>query len=87
MDCDGLADNAFGPLVSSACRFDFTLLFEESVMRTGPATIFVLLAIPRFYALLNRTRCLAKDAFLYTKLVITESLIHFYPEARDDRQS
>lgn len=69
MECGPSADNAFGPLVRSACRFDFTLLFEETVLRVGPAAVFLLLGVASIYSLVGSTPCLVKDTFLYAKIV------------------
>ena len=44
--CSFAADTDFGPSVLSCRReFDFTLLFEEAVLVTLPAGIFIILAI------------------------------------------
>ncbi|RDA86714.1 hypothetical protein CP532_4180 [Ophiocordyceps camponoti-leonardi (nom. inval.)] len=36
------ADDSFGPLVASYCRFDLTLLFEQSVLSIGPASVIII---------------------------------------------
>ena len=48
--CPPGIDNAFGPIVTS-CRggFDFTLLFEQSVMIIGPAALVLLLTPYRLW--------------------------------------
>jgi hypothetical protein len=52
------SDNSWGPVVEGQCRggFDFTLLFEESLLSIGPSTV-LLLAIPlRILQLYRRNR-------------------------------
>jgi hypothetical protein len=52
------ADDKFGPVVASDCRggFDFTLLFEQTVLSILPAAIFALAAPVRLvYLVLRRT--------------------------------
>lgn len=55
MVCD---DNVFGPTVAYGCRasFDFTLLFEQSILSIGPSVILLVLAPPRILQLLTRHR-------------------------------
>ncbi|KUJ15922.1 P-loop containing nucleoside triphosphate hydrolase protein [Mollisia scopiformis] len=50
--CLQSSDNAFGPIVQG-CRsnFDFTLLFEQSILSIGPAALFLLAAPPRLTSL------------------------------------
>lgn len=51
--CGWAADNAFGPSVSSCRRqFDFTILFEETVLVTIPACTFIILALATVLSLL-----------------------------------
>jgi ATP-binding cassette subfamily C (CFTR/MRP) protein 1 len=47
------ADNAFGPAISSACRsgFDFTVMFEQSILSILPSALLLLLTPIRLYAL------------------------------------
>jgi ATP-binding cassette subfamily C (CFTR/MRP) protein 1 len=47
------ADNAFGPAISRACRsgFDFTLMFEQSMLSILPSALLLLLTPLRLYAL------------------------------------
>ena len=41
--CSLVADSAFGPAVDATCRsFDFTLLFEQTVLGLVPAVLFAL---------------------------------------------
>ena len=47
--CNSLVDS-FGP-VATGCRFDFTLLFEESILFLGPSIVFLILAGLRIWNL------------------------------------
>ncbi len=55
--CHPLNDNVFGPVVNE-CRsnFDFTLLFEQSILSIGPAALLLLLAPLRFVKLLKASK-------------------------------
>ena len=46
-------EDVFGPVVTASCRngFDFTLLFEESILTLLPISIFLLIASARIWAL------------------------------------
>ena len=50
-------DDVFGPVVKG-CRanFDFTLLFEQSILTIGPAALLLLFAPPRLIRLLRSNR-------------------------------
>ncbi|KAJ4863834.1 ABC transporter domain-containing protein [Trichoderma breve] len=68
-------DGFFGPAVwADGCRggFDFTLSFEESILSTLPAALFLLLSIPRAFYLL-RTPDKAKRRSAYTPKLIASS--------------
>ncbi|KAI1277349.1 ABC transporter [Xylaria sp. FL0933] len=80
--CPSDADSSFGPAINSGCRggFDFTLLFEESVLSLLPAALFILVAALRVvYLVKSRTKagsnlaCLQKltVAFLYGALELS----------------
>lgn len=55
--CSIAADNVFGPAVNSSCRggFDFTILFEQSILGILPAGVF-LIAFPAALYSLTRNR-------------------------------
>ncbi|TVY29246.1 ABC transporter [Lachnellula hyalina] len=55
--CQPLNDNVFGPVVQG-CRsgFDFTLLFEQTILSIGPAALLLLSTPPRLLRLLQTTR-------------------------------
>ncbi|KAF2488718.1 putative multidrug resistance protein [Lophium mytilinum] len=62
--CTAHADNVFGPVVSPVCRhgFDFTLLFEQSILSIGPSSIFLLLVPLRLFWL-YRSKTTARPSF------------------------
>lgn len=49
--CSFQADNVFGPVIAPACRhgFDFTLLFEQSILSIAPSSIFLILVPLRLF--------------------------------------
>jgi ATP-binding cassette, subfamily C (CFTR/MRP), member 1 len=55
--CQSFNDDTFGPVVHG-CRsnFDFTLLFEQSILSIGPAALLLLLAPPRLVRLLRSSK-------------------------------
>lgn len=54
--CSIEADNAFGPAVNASCRdgFDFTLLFEQSILGILPAVVFLVAFPEALYRLTKR---------------------------------
>ncbi|KAK7953218.1 multidrug resistance-associated [Apiospora saccharicola] len=65
-------DDSFGPSVKSPeCRggFDFTLMFEESILTLLPAALFVALAAIRSYSLVGKRLAVRRDVSYYCKLV------------------
>ncbi|KAH8896000.1 putative ABC transporter [Thozetella sp. PMI_491] len=75
MACQPLADSAFGPLIGENCRaLDFTLYFEETILRTGISTLFLVLAIPRLIFLSWRSRCVERNRLFVAK-ILTEAMI------------
>jgi ATP-binding cassette subfamily C (CFTR/MRP) protein 1 len=61
--CSPAADNTLGPAITADCRFDFTLLFEQSFLSLVPAAIFIIISPWRFAQLLGRdTKTLASSA-------------------------
>lgn len=51
-------DASFGPTVSNCktSRFDFTLLFEQSILTIAPLVLCLLLTVPRIVRLLGSRR-------------------------------
>lgn len=68
-----LADNTFGPATSANCRggFDFTLLFEETILSILPLTFILVVAPFRvLYLFKKQTKIIrGKRLLLHTKLV------------------
>ncbi len=56
-NCQASNDNSFGPIVEG-CRsgFDFTLLFEQTILSIGPSAMLLLFAPPRFVKLLRSSK-------------------------------
>ncbi|KAM0819840.1 hypothetical protein AB5N19_05656 [Seiridium cardinale] len=55
--CSPLVDAAFGPVVDHCARtFDFTLLFEETILSILPSSVFLILASVRIAVLSVRKR-------------------------------
>ncbi|PYI06874.1 multidrug resistance-associated protein [Aspergillus sclerotiicarbonarius CBS 121057] len=71
--CSLEADNVFGPVVSHACRdgFDFTLLFEQSILGLIPAVAFLLASPLRVRHLAKRDVRTQRNTMRMAKLVIT----------------
>lgn len=46
-------DNSFGPIINHGCRaaFDFTLLFEQTILYVVPSALFLLTAPLNFFVL------------------------------------
>ena len=55
--CSPSADKIFGPAVSEACRggFDFTLLFEQSILSLAPSLLLFVCALGRILHLSHTT--------------------------------
>lgn len=49
--CSPEADNSFGPVIACPAIFDFTLLFEQSILAIGPSAIFLLVVPWRIWSL------------------------------------
>ncbi|KAK6858071.1 multidrug resistance-associated protein [Apiospora arundinis] len=66
-------DASFGPSVKSPeCRgggFDFTLLFEESILAILPAALFIALAAIRSFSLAGKRPAVRRNVLYYCKLV------------------
>lgn len=59
--CDYRADDLFGPAINCD-QFDFTLLFEQSILTIGPSALF-LLAIPFHISHMYRSKRLHVERF------------------------
>lgn len=71
LGCSLEADNVFGPVVSRACRdgFDFTLLFEQSILGLLPALAFLLASPLRVRHLAKRDVRTQRNTMRTAKLV------------------
>ncbi|TVY81873.1 ABC transporter FUM19 [Lachnellula suecica] len=73
--CSPSLDDTWGPVVD-VCRrpFDFTLIFEESILSLLPAGVFFLLALGRIWQLLGREQKAAGGVIVVAKQSIIASL-------------
>jgi ATP-binding cassette, subfamily C (CFTR/MRP), member 1 len=68
--CPAFPDNSFGPAVAECERaFDFTLLFEESILSIGPSVLLLLFAPLRILSLSNKRRKVGGKPLQLVKLV------------------
>lgn len=69
-ECPASADQAFGPAIRG-CRsqFDFTLLFEETILTLLPCIVFILLVFFRAIALLREAPVTKTDWAVTAKTV------------------
>ncbi|OCK85970.1 putative multidrug resistance protein [Lepidopterella palustris CBS 459.81] len=74
--CTLHADNVFGPVVAPPCRngFDFTLLFEQSLLSIAPSSIFLLL-VPLRLLWLYRSSITTLPHIVYTGKALAISLL------------
>ncbi|OCK89464.1 putative multidrug resistance protein [Cenococcum geophilum 1.58] len=75
--CTLHADNVFGPVVASPCRhgFDFTLLFEQSILSIVPSSIFLLLVPLRLFWLYRSSITTLPHYSVYTGKALAISLL------------
>ncbi|PYH68010.1 uncharacterized protein BO88DRAFT_405908 [Aspergillus vadensis CBS 113365] len=73
--CSPAADNSFGPVVACPATFDFTLLFEQSILSIGPSAIFLLLVPWRIWSLYpENVKTVANNAH-WRKIVVAVCLV------------
>lgn len=75
MECSIDSDRVFGPAVQG-CRsdFDFTLLFQDTILSILPSSVLLILASTKLIALIHRP-AVARLGWLYhSKLVSSDSL-------------
>jgi ATP-binding cassette subfamily C (CFTR/MRP) protein 1 len=73
------ADNVFGPVVEAPCRhgFDFTLLFEQSILSIGPSSIFLLLLPLRlFWLYRSKASAVVPRYFVYTRKAVCITCVY-----------
>jgi hypothetical protein len=70
--CLPKSDDVFGPIVQG-CRsnFDFTLLFEQTILSIGPAALLLIFAPPRVIRLLRSTKKTLSSRLRLYKTVLT----------------
>lgn len=64
-------DNSFGPflVLPGKTTFDFTLLFEETILSIGPSALLLILIPPRIFRLWNSPRKVTGSYLQTTKVV------------------
>lgn len=74
--CYQAADNSFGPSISCSHAFDFTLVFEQSILSIGPSALFLLLVPWRVWQLYGKSIKTIRIAgrALWLKLILAISL-------------
>ncbi|PYH31531.1 uncharacterized protein BO87DRAFT_418037 [Aspergillus neoniger CBS 115656] len=73
--CSPAADDSFGPVVACPATFDFTLLFEQSILSLGPSAIFLLLVPWRIWSLYpENVKTVANNAH-WRKLTVAVCLL------------
>lgn len=75
--CTFHADNVFGPVIAPVCRhgFDFTLLFEQSILSIAPSSIFLLLVPLRLFWLYRSSITTLSHHSVYTGKALAISLL------------
>ena len=75
--CYKSADNSFGPSISCSHAFDFTLVFEQSILSIGPSALFLLLAPWRVWQLYGKSVKTVRitNCVLWLKLILAISLV------------
>jgi hypothetical protein len=69
-NCPPLADSVFGPVVEPCARkFDFTFLFENTILSILPSSIFLLVACWRLLSRRSARPKVAGKVFRLVKLV------------------
>jgi hypothetical protein len=94
-EIDGCGDGLFGPGLNSICRggFDFTLLFEDSILNLLPAASFLLLAPLRIWQLARRSNQIRRSSIYPWKLIaasiliVTEAIALGFASANHDHRS
>lgn len=68
--CGQFPDNTFGPVVDECARvFDFTLLFQESILTILPSAALLLFAPLRLISLSRRQHVVGGNVLRLAKLV------------------
>ncbi|KAK6823240.1 hypothetical protein RU639_006093 [Aspergillus parasiticus] len=74
---DRCGDDSFGPFITTLCRggFDFTVLFEASILTIVPAGCFLLLAPFRLFQLSKQSPQVLSSAIRVVTIVLAVSLV------------
>ncbi|KAF6838319.1 hypothetical protein CMUS01_04702 [Colletotrichum musicola] len=73
--CPSQGDYAFGPVVDPCVRkFDFTLLFEDTILSIVPSAVFIILAALRILSLRSVQPNVSGNVFRLIKLVLISIL-------------
>jgi hypothetical protein len=77
---NGCGDGRFGPGLGAICRggFDFTLLFEDSILNLLPASCLLLLAPVRIWQLARRRNFIRRSRTWHWKLLSAGILVVTY---------
>jgi hypothetical protein len=82
--CSPSVDGSFGPIVDDCVRtFDFTLLFEESILSILPSSIFLILAFLRIGVLSGRKRRVGGHVFSTVKVVSRPNYLKLFNEENE----
>ncbi|KAL2005902.1 hypothetical protein VTN00DRAFT_10395 [Thermoascus crustaceus] len=73
--CAARTDNVFGPAVSCPTTFDFTLLFEQSILSIGPSTLFLLLVPLQLLRLYRTSIKTVPNIAYWIKLTVAIALL------------
>lgn len=72
LQCNKSMDNEFGPAIH--CRdFDFTLSFEQTILVTGPSSVFILLVAWRLTTLYGVSQKVKPLRYLYASKLVSYS--------------
>ncbi|PYI35212.1 P-loop containing nucleoside triphosphate hydrolase protein [Aspergillus indologenus CBS 114.80] len=73
--CSPVADNSFGPVIACPAIFDFTLLFEQSILSIGPSAIFLLVVPWRIWSLYAENIKTVANKAHWRKLAVAVCLV------------
>lgn len=65
----GCREDRFGPSVQGCSRFDFTLLFEDTILSLLPSCCFLVVGLIRWRVLSSKSTCVASCYQRWLKLV------------------
>ncbi|RAL17389.1 P-loop containing nucleoside triphosphate hydrolase protein [Aspergillus homomorphus CBS 101889] len=73
--CSPAADDSFGPVIACPTIFDFTLLFEQSILSIGPSALLLLLVPWRIWSLFSEDIKTVSNTAQWRKLVVALCLV------------